>query len=112
MTTQFYKAPHAVQAGGIIYAAGEPFVWESTKVKVGDKEVDTTPGESWEKVAPKDAAIMATAQEQIPDDADLEALPVTALKAVAYMRRVSGLADLSDAEALRTAIRASYAPNL
>lgn len=110
--TQFYKAPHAVQAGGIIYAAGEPFIWESQKVKVDGKEVDTTPGESWEKVKAKDAMVIATAQEQIPDDADLDALPVTALKAVAYMRRVSGIADLSDGDALKAAIRASYEPKL
>jgi len=110
--TQFYKAPHAVQAGGIIYAAGEPFIWESQKVKVDGKEVDTTPGESWEKVKAKDAMVIATAQEQIPDDADLDALPVTALKAVAYIRRVSGIADLSDGDALKAAIRASYEPKL
>lgn len=110
--TQFYKAPHAVQAGGIIYAAGEPFIWESQKVKVDGKEVDTTPGESWEKVPAKEAMVMATSQEQVPDDADLDALPVTALKAVAYMRRVSGIADLSDGDALKAAIRASYEPKL
>lgn len=111
--TQFYKAPHAVQAGGIIYAAGEPFIWESQKVKVDGKEVDTTPGESWEKVPAKEAMVMATAQEQVPDDADLDALPVTALKAVAFMRKVSGLAELgTDADALKAAIRASYEPKL
>lgn len=113
MTTQFYKAPHAVQAGGIIYAAGEPFLWESTKVKVDGKEVDTTPGDSWEKVKEKDAVVLITAQEQVPDDADLDALPATALKAVAFMRKVSGLAALgTDADALKAAIRASYEPKL
>lgn len=110
--TQFYKAPHAVQAGGIIYAAGEPFIWEAQKVKVDGKEVDTTPGESWEKVPAKEAMVMATSQEQVPDDADLDALPVTALKAVAYMRRVSGIADLKEADDLKAAIRASYEPKL
>ena len=84
MTTQFYKAPHAVQAGGIIYAAGEPFLWESTKVKVDGKEVETTPGDSWEKVPAKEALVMATSQESIPDDADLDALPVTVFTSPAY----------------------------
>ena len=110
--TQFYKAPHAVQAGGIIYAAGEPFIWESQKVKVDGKEVETTPGDSWEKVPAKEALVMATSQESIPDDADLDALPVTALKAVAYMRRVSGIGALGDGDALKAAIRASYEPKL
>ena len=56
---------------------------------------------------------MATAQEQVPDDADLDALPATALKAVAFMRKVSGLAALgTDADALKAAIRASYEPKL
>lgn len=110
--TQFYKAPHAVQTGGVLYPAGEAFAWEPQTVTVEGKDVQTKPGENWEKVSPKEAAITETATNKIPDDADLEALPVTALKAVAYLRNVAGIAELSDADALKTAIRASYEPKL
>lgn len=109
---QFYKADHPVQAGGVLYPAGEPFLWEPQTIKVDGKDVQTKPGESWEKVKQQDALIIESSQNQIPNDADLDALPVTALKAVAYMRNVAGISELKDDVALKAAIRASYEPKL
>ena len=94
-----YVSDKEAYVGGVYYKPGVPFV------------TDAEPGDGWEKVTPKAAAIMETSQDAVPDDADLEALPATALKAVAFMRRVTGIADL-DGDGLKDAIRASYEPKL
>ena len=111
MATQFYKAPHPVQVGGVIYPAGEPFIWESQTLKIDGKDVKTEPGSEWEKVTVAEAAAQESSTNKVPDHADLEALPLGSLKAVAYLRHVAGIGDL-DAEGLKTAIRASYEPKL
>ncbi len=96
---QTYKSSMPAEVGGHLYKPGEPFV------------TDAEPAEEWEKITVKEAAIEETAQNPVPDDADLEALPLTSLKAVAFIRHVQGI-DKLDADGLKAAIRASYEPRL
>jgi hypothetical protein len=111
--TKFYKAPHPVQVAGVYYPEGEPFSFEPTVIgKDADgKEVKSQVGADWQEIKPAEASAIEAATNPIPDHADLEALPLTALKAVAYIRYVAGIDGL-DAEGLKTAIRASYEPKL
>ncbi len=102
MTIQAYRAPHAVQINGELHKAGTVFHADPSQVQVGDK---------WEKVTEAQAASIEASTNHVPDDADLEALPKTALQAVAYLRHVPGIAAL-DTDGLKTAIRASYEPKL
>jgi hypothetical protein len=96
---QTYKSPMPAEVGGHLYKAGEPFV------------TDAEPAEEWEKITEQEAVIEETAQNKVPDHADLESLPLTALKAVAFLRHVQGI-DKLDNDGLKTAIRASYEPRL
>lgn len=84
---------------GVYYKAGEPFITDEKKK------------DEWTEVSVKEAAAIEASTNPVPDDADLEALPVAALKAVAFIRHVPGIATL-DGDGLKTAIRASYEPKL
>lgn len=94
-----YKSTQPAQVDGVYYKPGEPFTTDAKKA------------ESWEEVDVKEAMATEAATNPVPDDADLEALPLTALKAVAYLKFVQGI-DKLDADGLKTAIRASYEPRL
>lgn len=112
MSTTFYKAPHPVQVAGTYYPAGEVFAFTPAELgKDGEKTIMSQPGSEWEKVNVTEASSTVASHNSIPDDADLEALPLTALKAVAFLRHVPSI-DKLDAEGLKTAIRGSYEPKL
>lgn len=94
-----YTSTQPFYDGSMYHKAGEPFATDLAKK------------EEWTEVKPKEAAAIEASLNPVPDDADLEALPLTALKAVAYLRHVPRIAEL-DADGLKTAIRASYEPKL
>lgn len=94
-----YTSTEDVYVGGEYTKAGRPFT------------TDVAPSKSWTAVSETEAAAITASTEHVPDDAELDALPLTALKAVAFLRRVQGI-DKLDADGLKTAIRASYEPAL
>lgn len=94
-----YISSTETYVGGQLYGAGEPFI------------SDAKPGENWKEVSPDAAAIMETAQQQVPDHAELDGLSKYALEAVAYTRMVSGIGEL-DKDGLINAIKMSYEPSL
>lgn len=95
-----YKSNLPAQVDGVYYKPGEPFA------------TDAKPSEGWEAITVKEAVATEAALNPVPDDADLEALPKSALQAVAFLRHVPQISNLKTEDALRTAIRASYEPRL
>jgi hypothetical protein len=94
------------------YTSTQPFYDGSLYFKPGEPfSTDLSAKDEWTEVKPTEAAAIEASLNPIPDDADLEALPLTALKAVAYLRHVPRIGEM-DADGLKTAIRASYEPKL
>lgn len=94
------------------YISTQPFYDGATFFKAGEPfATDLPKKDEWTSVKPAEAAAIEASTNPVPDDADLEALPLASLKAVAFIRHVPRIASL-DADGLKAAIRASYEPKL
>lgn len=96
---QAYTAPHDVYTEKQYFKAGEVFVTDEPK------------GEGWEAKTPGEAHIIDAATSDVPKDAPLESLDVSALKAVAVTKNVN-VTGLDSKDKLITAIKAANGPRL
>lgn len=105
MSVKHYKSSKPTTAPGYYVPAGEVFPWAPAK------DSKAKPGEEWEEVKASDAAAMAASQDQVPDDANLEAADKAALQAVAIMKHVD-IRNLKTKDDLIDGIKAAYEPRL
>jgi hypothetical protein len=95
-----YTSPEAVYTAGQYHNPGDVFV------------TDADPNDNWTPVDDKQRAAIDAATQEVPADATLDNLDLSALLALAATKNVPTVGIEKDKAALLTAIRAAQEPAL